>query len=94
MSPIFSKTICAMCFLQYEILMIKNSATADMRSSCMLILENILMCKEISLQVRQIVCLMYITVEAGINHTGRVTLIGVFHLCLKGFTITARMAQP
>lgn len=94
MSPSFSKTICTMCSPEYEILRIWNSATADVRSSCMLILENMLMCKEIGLQGRQIVDLMYITVKFGINHISRVTLIGIFHVCLKVFINTARMAQP
>lgn len=80
-----------MCSLEYEILRIWNSATADVRSSCMLILENILMCKETGLQVRQIVGLMYITVKVGINHISRVTVIGIFHVYLKPFTNTARM---
>lgn len=52
------------------------------------------MCKEISLQVRQIVGLMYITVKADINHISRVALIGIFHVCLMVFTNTARMAEP
>lgn len=60
----------------------------------MLILENILMCEEIGLQGRQTLGLMYITVKAGIKHISRGTLIGIFHMCLKVFTNTARMAEP
>lgn len=67
---------------------------ADVRSSCMLTLENMLLCAEISLSVGHFVGLMCITGEAGINHISRVTFIGIRHVCLTVFTNISRIAQP
>jgi len=59
----------------------------------MLVLENMLICTEIRLSVKQFVGLMYSAGKAGTNYISRATFIGTCHVCLMIFTNTEMIAQ-